>query len=411
MSEPTVADTRRLNSKPQDLTDAYGPPSNFLEIDVFNPQTIGVGRTRYTTYELRMRFLRVGGDPAWLQGLDSAPQRLRNLHEINKVLAHRPWLVAREHIEIGEQCWSMAELVQAVVLLAHCHALASFVFGVGIEQDPPVPGTPGNPNLGSYCFCDTANGNAACTPENLRSHRRRSLDSSCEAGALRDRMQRLQGEKERRGERKITAQGDQEEVSVSLTQSLQTVLVVFAPLSAVPSRPPDLEEKPPRPTDLSCFLSDPEFRYQEFTRRNEDHFQDYSWEDHGFSLVNRLYSDIGHLLDERFRTVTSLQNGLLGEGQGSDLKRAVWNYIHCMFGISYDDYDYGEVNHLLERSLKLYIKTVTCHPEKTKSQLLHCCWKQLKQAEKVHVNLLIMEARMQAELLYALRAITQHMTA
>ncbi|MBN3273844.1 SNX12 protein, partial [Polyodon spathula] len=55
MSEPTVADTRRLNSKPQDLTDAYGPPSNFLEIDVFNPQTIGVGRTRYTTYELRMR--------------------------------------------------------------------------------------------------------------------------------------------------------------------------------------------------------------------------------------------------------------------------------------------------------------------------------------------------------------------
>ncbi|XP_062309698.1 sorting nexin-12 isoform X1 [Osmerus eperlanus] len=55
MSEPTVADTRRLNSKPQDLTDAYGPPSNFLEIDVYDPQTIGVGRNRFTTYEVRMR--------------------------------------------------------------------------------------------------------------------------------------------------------------------------------------------------------------------------------------------------------------------------------------------------------------------------------------------------------------------
>lgn len=53
MSE--VADTRRLNSKPQDLTDAYGPPSNFLEIDVYDPQIIGVGRGRYTTYEVRMR--------------------------------------------------------------------------------------------------------------------------------------------------------------------------------------------------------------------------------------------------------------------------------------------------------------------------------------------------------------------
>uniref|UniRef100_A0A3Q3N870 Sorting nexin 12 n=1 Tax=Mastacembelus armatus TaxID=205130 RepID=A0A3Q3N870_9TELE len=55
MSEPVVADTRRLNSKPQDLTDAYGPPSNFLEIDVYDPQIVGVGRNRYTTYEVRMR--------------------------------------------------------------------------------------------------------------------------------------------------------------------------------------------------------------------------------------------------------------------------------------------------------------------------------------------------------------------
>ncbi|XP_054694979.1 sorting nexin-12 isoform X2 [Grus americana] len=55
MSEAAVADTRRLNTKPQDLTDAYGPPSNFLEIDIFNPQTVGMGRARYTSYELRMR--------------------------------------------------------------------------------------------------------------------------------------------------------------------------------------------------------------------------------------------------------------------------------------------------------------------------------------------------------------------
>ncbi|KAF3841059.1 hypothetical protein F7725_006921 [Dissostichus mawsoni] len=55
MTDPSVADTRRLNSKPQDLTDAYGPPSNFLEIDVYDPQVVGVGRNRYTNYEVRMR--------------------------------------------------------------------------------------------------------------------------------------------------------------------------------------------------------------------------------------------------------------------------------------------------------------------------------------------------------------------
>lgn len=51
----TIADTRRLFTKPQNLNDAYGPPSNFLEIDVCNPETVGVGRNRYTTYEVKLK--------------------------------------------------------------------------------------------------------------------------------------------------------------------------------------------------------------------------------------------------------------------------------------------------------------------------------------------------------------------
>lgn len=50
-----IADTRRLFTKPQNLNDAYGPPSNFLEIDVSNPETVGVGRGRFTTYEIRLK--------------------------------------------------------------------------------------------------------------------------------------------------------------------------------------------------------------------------------------------------------------------------------------------------------------------------------------------------------------------
>lgn len=53
--DETVPDTRRLFSKPQNLNDAYGPPSNFLEIDVGSPETVGVGRNRHTTYEVRLK--------------------------------------------------------------------------------------------------------------------------------------------------------------------------------------------------------------------------------------------------------------------------------------------------------------------------------------------------------------------
>lgn len=37
-------------------------------------------------------------------------------------------------------------------------------------------------------------------------------------------------------------------------------------------------------------------------------------------------------------------------------------------------------------------------------------WRHFRHSEKVHVNLLLLEARMQAALLYALRAITRYMT-
>ncbi|KAK6170771.1 sorting nexin-12 [Patella vulgata] len=47
--------TARISSKKQTLEDAYSPPANFLEIDVGDPQTHGVGKKRYTDYEVRMR--------------------------------------------------------------------------------------------------------------------------------------------------------------------------------------------------------------------------------------------------------------------------------------------------------------------------------------------------------------------
>lgn len=45
-------------------------------------------------------FLQVGGDPKWLNGLDEAPRKLQHLGEINKILAHRPWLLTKAHIEV-----------------------------------------------------------------------------------------------------------------------------------------------------------------------------------------------------------------------------------------------------------------------------------------------------------------------
>ncbi|CAF0971689.1 unnamed protein product [Rotaria sordida] len=45
----------RLPARPISLEDRYDPPANFLEIEVFNPETHGFAGKRYTDYEVRMK--------------------------------------------------------------------------------------------------------------------------------------------------------------------------------------------------------------------------------------------------------------------------------------------------------------------------------------------------------------------
>ncbi len=49
--------SERAMSHLQTLEEAYSEPTNFLEIDVCNPQTHGIARARYTDYEIRLRVI------------------------------------------------------------------------------------------------------------------------------------------------------------------------------------------------------------------------------------------------------------------------------------------------------------------------------------------------------------------
>ncbi|KAK1889370.1 Sestrin-1 [Dissostichus eleginoides] len=342
------------------------------------------------------------GDPKWLNGLDEAPQKLQQLGELNKILAHRPWLLTKEHIECllkaEEHSWSLAELIHAVVLLTHYHSLASFTFGCGITTEIHCDGghTFRPPSLSQYCVCDIANGNGHSI------HHDDSLANQELCGEVEVLMERMKQLQECDDE-----EASQEEMATRFErEKTESMLVVTAEdEECVPSR------------DISRHFEDPSYGYKDFSRRGEHvptfRVQDYSWEDHGFSLVNRLYPDVGQMLDEKFQMAYNLTYNTMATHKDVDtsmLRRAIWNYIHCMFGIRYDDYDYGEINQLLDRSFKIYIKTMVCSPEKTTKRMYESFWRQFQHSEKVHVNLLLMEARMQAELLYALRAITRYMT-
>ena len=62
---------------------------------------------------------------------------------------------------------------------------------------------------------------------------------------------------------------------------------------------------------IARYLTDASFCYYDFANREESDIstfrvQDYSWEEHGFSLINRLYPDMGQMLDDKFSCAFNL---------------------------------------------------------------------------------------------------------
>lgn len=357
----------------------------------------------------RTEFLLQGGDEKWLNGLEHIPAKLRNLYEINKLMAHRPWLINKSHIEKltrGEDNWSLSELMQAVVILAQFHALCSFVYGCGINPEiDHEDGHSSRPVSVSDASVVENSSTTVLSSPGLSQNSSHSCTPNSPEGesCIEQLLQRM---------RQLT-----EEAQVEMTQ--EELLKRFQRVEDQNAELVPVAKQPSPQADILRYVDDANFVYQDFAKRGHTteiptfRALDYSWEEQGFSLANRLYPEIGLLLDEKFTTTYNLTYNTMGQKANVDtsaFRRAIWNYIHCLFGIRHDDYNYSEVNQLLERPLKNYIKIVTCFPERVSKKDYDSYMREFQHSEKVHINLMLLEARVQGELLYALRAIMKHMT-
>jgi len=148
------------------------------------------------------------------------------------------------------------------------------------------------------------------------------------------------------------------------------------------------------------------------------HNLDQSWDDFGFSVLCYFYENAAFLLDSKFNCLNNLE--IISNKQGKqqqqknkeagspdiyEYKEAVWNYIQSIYGIMHDDYDYNIINKIIEAPQKMMIKIAATCPEKFSKGI---------KVEIKHLMLtcvIVQEARMQAELLYALKAVIQFMNA
>lgn len=342
---------------------------------------------------LLLEFQNGGGDVQWIGGIHKVPPKLASLSRINNILAHQPWLLKPQHIQeltTGEESWSLAELCQALCLLTHFHSLVSFIHTSGCAK-------PTDKNRG-------------VTNESTNIVSKKSETPSLQTGG--------------KSPEKVQAS-----MSNTATQkSQQSDCDKISSKSFIPLR------------QYRHLTVDPDFTYQDFSNVPDISIpsfpiQDYSWQDHGFALCSRLLGDTGVLLDERFTAVFARQNLRLFELQlathsmgfaHSEPKKrekaevsrlpeqyitkqtspttkllpskALWKHVQWLLGIRYDDFDYGELNINLGPGMREFTKIACCFPDKSKGT-------PLSHADMIQASVLVMEARFQSELLYALRAI------
>jgi len=171
-----------------------------------------------------------------------------------------------------------------------------------------------------------------------------------------------------------------------------------------------LMKKKKNVTDFSHYHGGIDMEHEDFNVKTLKVFrlQDYCWENQGYSLLNRYYPEAGDLFDDLFTETLNLTDYTLFNSKDIDtspFRQAVWYYVLRLKGMCHDDYMYSQVNACLNQNLKKYIKKVACFPQLVTRIDYMNLGIELFDAEKVHINYLILESRKQAELLHALSAI------
>ncbi|TMW58077.1 hypothetical protein Poli38472_013551 [Pythium oligandrum] len=368
-----------------------------------------------------------GGDYEWVKGIDYISPKLFRLHELSSLLAHRPWLITEQHISDllssdQDDSWSVSELVHAIIVMCMYHSMSSIALGLGCaeEEDLAIFGDYGAAIAEQQAILDLQYPYGMSSKEDQP-----QIEVASSAGSLtdqdmamieRDESQLLSRLKSGH-EGSDTADDDDDDDENSYEDESLTVDGVF---EVAEEQSYGLHADGHRRRDtLWRFCGGSVIRYADFDVRSTDynvlHTEDFSWEEHGFSLVKRYFpGKAGQILEDLFNLTDKLTYDYYGSQKEQDVdtspyRSAIWYYVHRIFGICHDDYDYRQVNEFLNRPTKIFIKKVACTPWKvTKADFEHFD-RTLSPSEKCHVTLLVAEARKQAGLMYGLRAVMQHM--
>ena len=221
-----------------------------------------------------------------------------------------------------QDTWTLAEAVQAIVILANFHALSSLCLGVGTRTTTSVfkidkylqmkgrgrlrGSKTGDEGVGLQQQQATSSNNSL-TLLDLKSSRLTLLD---------ERKKWRQAQKELKRKRSFS----EGEVG-TFGSSLLTILKLQFQVNS------QTELLLKRALGESEGVKNLENKEEDLLGR-ELLVQEFSWDDQGFCVMSNFYSDIAVLLDDKFRLAHSLIDTMEeNKEQETIFRRAVWNYV------------------------------------------------------------------------------------
>ena len=381
-----------------------------------------------TKEELRQLRVRSKFITEWLsKGVQAVPPKLKAISDLNVILAHHPWKVSSSnYATLSELGWSSSESLHATLVLCFFHSLCSIVVAKDISLDSLVE-TSTLTKFKEVAFevpqSSNVDTNDACSDDVSYRLRKCSDAAECSSASNKTLLQYF-----RRMRSKSVASmcldsdpggigSDAEskvrefvaEASKFVTDNLETQYVDFKPRKS---------EKTNREIEkgrIGCMFGVSRYEGSDSSapkvHQPYNSFEQFNWETDGYAVVSSLlhsaYSSNGaksvaSCFDEVIQSVPSLT--LFSE----DFRDHIWNYVHILFGIQFQDFEHENVNKVLKVDLKLFIKAAACYPDRVTETLINESLKCFSKHERFAINLLVCIARLHVSLLYSLKAFYDH---
>jgi len=146
--------------------------------------------------------------------------------------------------------------------------------------------------------------------------------------------------------------------------------------------------------------------YHDFDPHSEDYrsYLEFNWQDHAYYILRNYHPNGVDCIHQEIEYLSTLTTDSLGDKNSKlntfPIRYAVCCYVEKILGYYHEDYNYSNVNKLLNVSYKTFIKNVACYPHKLKPEDFNDLNLAFNNEEILHIILLVSIIKERTQMTY-----------